>query len=246
MHRFFIEEKQIDDNKIKITGSDFNHIKNVLRLKIGDEIEICNGQAKEYCCIIDEIHTNEIIAIIQQENKSNTELKTKIILFQGLPKNDKLELIIQKAVELGVFEIVPIQTKRTIVKLDKKKESKKIERWNGISLAAAKQSKRGIIPKVKNIMIYKEALDYATSQVDVVVIPYEKATNMKATKEIIDNLNVKTVGIFIGPEGGFEEEEIKQAVGQGAKPITLGKRILRTETAGLSIISILMYRFEEE
>ncbi len=246
MNRFYVEDNQIQDDKIYITGSDVNHIKNVLRMKVGEKIIISNGQGKDFYCIIENECNDEVIASIQESRESDTELKGKIYLFQGLPKKDKMELITQKAVELGVYEIIPVMTKRTVVKLeDKKKELKKIERWQSIVTSAAKQSGRGIIPKVSETMSFKEAVLYA-SKLGCNLIPYENADDIKKTREIISNLNSNgTVGIFIGPEGGFEESEINYAVSQGVKPITLGKRILRTETAGLAILSMIMLQMEE-
>ena len=181
---------------------------------------------------------------IIEEKIGNTELPSKIYLFQGLPKSDKMELIVQKAVELGVYEIIPVSTKRAVVKLDAKKAGKKVERWNSIAEGGAKQSGRTVIPKVREVMTYKEALTYAKT-LDIVLVPYELADGMNKTKEIIGRIEKgQSIGIFIGPEGGFEKEEVEQAMETGAEPITLGKRILRTETAGLTILSILMYHLE--
>ena len=173
------------------------------------------------------------------------ELSSKVYLFQGLPKADKMELIIQKAVELGVYEIVPVAAKRCVVKLDDKKAKKKIERWQQIAESAAKQAGRGVIPEVKDVLSFKEALKYA-KDLDVVLIPYELAEGMKETKQLISEIKPgQSVGIFIGPEGGFERAEVEQAMEAGAKPITLGRRILRTETAGLTILSVLMFQLED-
>ena len=174
------------------------------------------------------------------------ELPVKLYLFQGLPKADKMEFIIQKAVELGVYEIIPVRTNRVIVKLDEKKEAKKIARWQQIAEGGAKQSGRGRIPEVKPVMALSEALTYAKN-LEGVLIPYEKAEGIGKTREIIGGLKgKKSVGIFIGPEGGFDEKEVEAAMEAGALPVTLGKRILRTETAGLAMLSVLMFEFEEE
>lgn len=245
MHRFYVENDQIHETDIAIKGQDVNHIKNVLRMNVNDEIVICNGQGKDFYCIINQISSDEVIASIKSEQDTDTELTTKIYLFQGLPKKDKMELIIQKAVELGVYEIIPVVTKRSIVKLDeKKKELKKLERWQNISTSAAKQSNRGMIPRVAQVMSYKEALNFA-STLEYNVIPYEKADDIDKTREILKGVKGKqSVGIFIGPEGGFEELEIDLATQVDIKPITLGKRILRTETAGLAILSIIMFEIE--
>ena len=181
-----------------------------------------------------------------EEREAENELPSKLYLFQGLPKSDKMELIIQKAVELGVWEVIPVATKRAVVKLDQKKAAKKRERWSGISESAAKQAGRNVIPEIKQVMNFQEALSYAKS-LDVLLIPYELAEGMQATKERIQAIQPgQSVGIFIGPEGGFEQEEVKLAMEAGAYPITLGRRILRTETAGMTMLSVLMYHLEQE
>ena len=157
-----------------------------------------------------------------------------------------MELIIQKAVELGAYAVVPVETRRCVVKLDAKKAQKKVARWQQISESAAKQSKRMLIPEVKNVMSWKEALALA-KELDVLLIPYELAKGMKETREILGAIQPgQSIGIFIGPEGGFEEEEVRDAMEAGAKPVTLGKRILRTETAGMTMLSILMFALEKE
>ena len=177
--------------------------------------------------------------------QTDTELSSKLYLFQGLPKQDKMELIVQKAVELGAYQVIPVSTRRSVVKLDEKKALKKVERWQQIALSAAKQAGRGYIPQVADVMSYPEALSYA-KKLDVVLIPYELAEGMKETKEIIESIVPgQSVGIFIGPEGGFEKEEVELALEWGAKAVTLGRRILRTETAGLAMLSVLMFRLEE-
>lgn len=244
MHHFFVTPEQVKESHIYIEGSDVNHVKNVLRMKLGEELEICDGKDKKYLCEIEEMTLDYVCARILEELKADTELPSKLYLFQGLPKGDKMELIIQKAVELGVYEIVPVATKRAVVKLDDKKASKKVERWNSIAEGGAKQSGRSFIPEVTSVMSYKEALAYA-SKLDVVLIPYELAEGMAETKQIISAIKAgESVGIFIGPEGGFETSEVESAIAIGAKAITLGKRILRTETAGLTTLSILMYHLE--
>lgn len=245
MYQFFVQPSQIQGNRIIITGSDVNHIKNVLRMKLGEEIAVSNGiDGKEYRCGIEEFAEDEVICTLRFVREDGVELPSKVYLFQGLPKADKMELIIQKAVELGVYEIIPMQAARSIVRLDEKKAKSKLDRWQSIAEAAAKQSKRGIIPRIKSVMSMKEAIDYA-SQLDVRLIPYELAEDMSRTKELFGSITPgQSVGIFIGPEGGFEEWEIAAAIEQGINPITLGKRILRTETASLTVLSWLMYHFE--
>ena len=245
MHQFFVEPCQIQGKRIIITGKDVNHIKNVLRMRPGEEISVSNGtDGKEYRCGIEELHEEEIICELRFIKEEGVELPSRIYLFQGLPKADKMEFIIQKAVELGVYEIIPVAAKRSVVKLDEKKAKNKVLRWQGIAEAAAKQSKRGIIPKVHDVMNFRDAVKYS-SLARVKIIPYELSEGMEKTREIINGLRPgEDVAVFIGPEGGFAEEEIMEAQGQGIIPVTLGKRILRTETAGMSVLSILMYHLE--
>lgn len=246
MHRFFVEPHQISDNQIKITGQDVNHIKNVLRMKVGQNLCVSDQDKKEYACYIEEFQDEFIILHIKFVEEVGLELPSKIYLFQGLPKNDKMELIIQKAVELGAFQMIPVATKRAVVKLDKKKEVSKLKRWQAISESAAKQAKRMYIPKVTPCMTFKEAINYG-KDLDIKLIPYELAKGMEETRKILKGIEPgKSIGIFIGPEGGFDEEEIKLALEHNIKPITLGKRILRTETAGFTVLSILMYLLEED
>lgn len=246
MYQFFVDPGQIQGKRIIIKGKDVNHIKNVLRMKTGDEISVSNGMdGKEYRCGIETLSGEEIVCELRFIKEEGMELSSKVYLFQGLPKADKMELIIQKAVELGVYEIIPVAAKRSVVKLDEKKAKSKILRWQGIAEAAAKQSRRGIIPKVQNVMSFSDAVSYS-SPVQVKVIPYELAEGMEKTKKIMNGLKPgEDIAVFIGPEGGFAEEEIEKAVNAGIIPITLGKRILRTETAGMSVLSILMYHLEQ-
>ena len=246
MQRFFVEPHQIDEeaHQIHITGSDVNHISNVLRMKTGEDLWISDGSKYEYRCTIESFEPDEVLLHIVYSQEPEYELPCRIYLFQGLPKADKMELIIQKAVELGAYEIIPVETKRCVVKLDGRKSAKKTARWQQISESAAKQSKRMLIPNVHEVLTFREALKYAESM-DVRLVPYELARGMQETKEILAGIEPgQSVGIFIGPEGGFEEKEIEAAIEGGAKPITLGRRILRTETAGLAILSVLMFQLE--
>lgn len=245
MYRFFVESNQIGEESISITGADVNHIKNVLRMKIGETVLISDGNDREYTCCIDALSDDEVIAKIEDVNGPERELSVKVTLFQALPKSDKMEMIIQKMVELGVYEIVPVSTKRCVVKLDAKKAKKKAERWQAISLSAAKQSKRGIVPKVEKPVSFQQAIENA-GEMDLILIPYENAENMDYTREIIRGIKPgMRIGVFIGPEGGFAPEEVETAVKGGAKEITLGRRILRTETAGLALMSAIMFMNEE-
>ena len=246
MYQFFVEPCQIQGNRIVITGKDVNHIKNVLRMKKGEEIAISNGcDGKEYRCGIEDFTEDEVICTLRFIKEDALELPAKVYLFQGLPKADKMELIIQKAVELGAYQVIPVACKRSVVKLDEKKAKSKIARWQGIAEAAAKQSKRGIIPQVKDVMTLKEAISYSEC-CKVRLLPYELAEGMEQTKQIISGLKPgEDVAVFIGPEGGFEEAEVKAAMESKVIPITLGKRILRTETAGMTVLSWIMYQLED-
>lgn len=243
--RFFVDPSHISDTEIEITGSDVNHIKNVLRMSAGGEISVSDGCGMDYFGKIASMDRERVVVTIENSWDSYVELPAKLTLFQGLPKADKMELIIQKAVELGAYAVVPVVTKRTIVKLDAKKEAKKLARWQGIAGSAAKQSGRGLIPEVAAPVDFKSALKMA-AEMDAVLIPYEKAKGMDDTRAFVRGLKgKKQIGIFIGPEGGFDESEIEAAVACGAKPVTLGKRILRTETAGLAALSVLMFELDE-
>lgn len=247
MYQFFVEPHQINlsDKRVVIMGSDVNHIKNVLRMRAGEELNVSNGQdGKEYRCGILALEEDRILCELRFIKEENVELPSRIHLFQGLPKADKMELIVQKAVELGVYRIIPVAAKRCVVKLDERKEVSKVARWQGIAEAAAKQSKRGIIPEVSGVMDFAQAVKIA-SDMDVRLIPYELAEGMERTREIIDGLLPgQDIAVFIGPEGGFEESEIRLALENGLEPITLGKRILRTETAGMTVLSWMAYRLE--
>lgn len=245
MYRFFVAQNQVEDTVIHIQGSDVNHIKNVLRMKVGEEILISSGDKLEYTCCIESLDGEEVLAKILYAEESGLELSSRVYLFQGLPKSDKMELIIQKAVELGAYEIIPVNTKRSVVKLDSKKEASKLKRWQAISESAAKQSKRMIVPQITPVKSFAEAVNYA-DQLDIRLIPYELARGMRETRQILEGIQPgQSIGIFIGPEGGFEEKEVELAREHGAQPITLGKRILRTETAGMTVLSILMYLLEQ-
>ena len=245
MHRFFVEPSQIGEKEIVITGPDVNHIRNVLRMRAGEELLAADGQGSEYRCILRELQDSEIRAEICRKLSGSAELPSRITLFQGLPKSDKMDFIIQKCVELGVFRIVPVTTKRTVVKLDAKKEESRRKRWTAVSESAAKQSGRGIIPEISGVQSFREAVEEA-GELDVCLIPYEKAENMARTREILSGIPAgASIGVFIGSEGGFEEEEVREAMEAGARPITLGRRILRTETAGMAVLAMLGYLLEE-
>ena len=244
MYQFFVDDAQVHEHEIVIEGSDVNHIRNVLRMKIDERIRISNMSGKAYFCHITLITEDMVVAEIDSEDDNGTELGNRITLFQGLPKGDKMELIIQKAVELGVYKIVPVSMKNCVVKLDEKKAAKKVERWQAIAESAAKQSKRTIIPLIDKPVSYKLALEKA-GKLDVTLVPYENERGMDATRQIMGQIKKgQSIGIVIGPEGGFTPEEIKLADDNDMHRISLGRRILRTETAGLATLAMLVFNLD--
>lgn len=246
MYHFFTTPENISQGKILIHGRDVNHIKNVLRMKVGEELLVSDGEGTDYTCRIEKMDEEEVLCAIFDGQASISEPSVRFYLFQGLPKADKFEHIIQKSVELGVYEVIPVQTSRSVVRYDDKKARNKQERWQKISEGAAKQSRRGIIPEVKEIMGLKQALAYAEDEnIDVKLIPYENFKDITTTKEVLNSIEAgKKVGIFVGPEGGFDEKEVEASAAAGFQPITLGSRILRTETAPLMLLSVLMFNDE--
>lgn len=245
MYNFFVDNENKGNGRYLISGSDYNHIINVLRMNLGDEFLVsCDG--KSDLCYIESLENETVTAKIIEENYRNTELNTKIYLFQGLPKSDKMELIIQKCVELGVEGIIPVEMNRCVVKLEEKKKASKQARWQAIAESAAKQSKRNSIPEVFEIMSYNNAISMV-KKLDLFLVPYENKDGMKATKDALSQIKSgMSVGIFIGPEGGFDEKEIETAVEMGGKTISLGKRILRTETAAITSVGMCMLYAETE
>ena len=243
MYQFFVEEEHVHSDSISITGGDVNHIKNVLRMKNGEKIRVSSKSGQAYFCHISSILDDEVIAAIDGADETGTELDNHIVLYQGLPKGDKMELIIQKAVELGVSEIVPVAMKNCVVKLDEKKAQSKCKRWQAIAESAAKQSKRTVIPQIQMPLSWKQALEEA-KELDVVLVPYENERGMEATREIFRSIpEGASIGVMIGPEGGFSPEEIAQ-LDKDMHRISLGRRILRTETAGMATLSMLIYELD--
>ena len=253
MPKFFIKENQIKSTYVEIINEDNHHIKSVLRKKIGDEILVCDSKNMiNYLCQISEFSNDKTICSIKEKiiNDSNIDEKIKISIFQGLPKSDKMELIIQKSVELGVYDITPVFLERCVVKIVEKEQPKKISRWQKISEVAAKQSGRNIIPSINNILNIK-SLTQKIQEYDLFLVAYENEKDNRLKDEIANikiellkkDIDIK-IGILIGPEGGISENEILALKESRAKVITLGNRILRTETVALNVISILMYEFE--
>ncbi len=247
MSKFFIDDSNIQESKIRIVGEDVSHIKRVLRSNVGDSLILCDGKSTDYNCIIEKIDTDVIEAKILNSYNSESEPVIDVTLFQGIPKSDKMDLIIQKSVELGVKSIVPVITERTVVKIENQKDAdKKVTRWQKIAYEAAKQSNRGTVPKIEQPISFKEALE-VMKDFQLKIIPYEKEERISLKSIINDNIiditsnNINKISVIIGPEGGFTEEEIDAATANGVFRVTLGPRILRTETAGINVLSILMY-----
>ncbi len=243
MYQFFVTEEQIGREFITITGGDVNHIKNVLRMRPGETIRVSNQKGQDYFCKISEVGEDFVQADILETGAATTELPGKIYLFQGIPKGDRMEHVIEKAVELGVYEIIPVRMRYCVVKLDDKKQQAKLKKWQALAMAAAKQSKRSLVPNIHPVMSYKEAIAYAF-QSEASLIPYENENGMEGTKAALKKIRGKeSVSILIGPEGGFAPEEI-EAVKSRGEVISLGKRILRTDTAAITAMSMVMMEME--
>lgn len=241
MPKFFAYKGQIENDSFIIEGTDANHIGTVLRSKAGEGIVICDGEGTDYYCTLTEVDKKRVVAHIDERRAVESEPKTKITLYQGLPKSDKMELIIQKCVELGISRIVPVKTEFAVAKLDGKEE-KKVDRWQKIAESAAKQCGRGIIPTVDMPMTFAQAATDSKA-CDGRIIPYENERE-NSIKAFAKAFQGESIAIFIGPEGGFSPKEIEMAMEQGITSVTLGKRILRTETAGMVTCAVLLYELE--
>lgn len=247
MRKFFVSSNQIEENKIKILGEDVNHIKNVLRLEKGEQIKICNKDlSQNFICEILELYKEYIDCKIIEKVSLDSEGNVELSVYQGLPKADKMELVIQKCTELGAYKFIPVEFSRSVVKLDEKDVVKKIDRWQKIAEMAAKQSKRDLVPKVKNpvniIQLCNTIQDY-----DLVLLAFENEDKNSLKNELVkikDSKEKLKIAIIIGPEGGIEDKEVEILQENGAKIVSLGKRILRTETAALTMASIIMYELE--
>lgn len=245
MYNFFVEDSDRQGDLFLIGGGDYNHIRNVLRMQPGDHFLVSCGGVSNLCAL-ERLEEGTVVARIVEENCRNTELPIRIYLFQGLPKSDKMEWIIQKTVELGAAGIIPVEMKRCVVKLEEKKKKSRRERWQAIAESAAKQSKRSVIPEVSDVLTYSQAMERA-GEMDLFLVPYENERGMEATRSALEQLRPgMSVGILIGPEGGFEPGEVERAMNAGAAVISLGKRILRTETAAITSVGMCMLHAELE
>lgn len=244
MNRFFVKKESIYKDGITVEGEDVQHISRVLRLKEGDKIVLCDQQGTDYLVSIENISKHTIRTNILSKESSKGEPSMEVVLYQGIPKSTKMDLIIQKCTEMGITRVVPVMTARTVVKLESEKdEAKKVARWSKIAEEAAKQSARGIVPRIEMPVSLEQALA-DSKNLDLVLIPYEweKETSVKAA---LQGKSPKSVGFFIGPEGGFDTYEIDKAKQSGLVPVTLGNRIMRTETAGFAMLTCIMYQFDQ-
>lgn len=244
MNRFFVNPEKINNNLVTIDGEDAAHILKVLRLKEGDLIEVCDGMGTDYRGRLIKTAKGEVEVLLEDPKPSTGEPKTKVTLYQGLPKSSKMDLVIQKCVELGIYSIVPVVTARTVVNLSNPdKEHRKVMRWQKIAQEAAKQSGRGIIPKVHRPILYDEVIDKVSDPIKLLPWEEERSTGLRKALERADR--AQNISILIGPEGGFEQDEIMKAKERGWKVVTLGPRILRTETAGMAVLSAIMFYMGE-
>ncbi|HYE81185.1 MAG TPA: 16S rRNA (uracil(1498)-N(3))-methyltransferase [Clostridia bacterium] len=244
MHRFFIKRENIRKGGITLEGEDVKHISRVLRLQPGDKLVLCDGEGTDYITAIESIDKYSVKTMIINKETSKGESGIDVILYQGIPKSTKMDLIIQKCTEMGIRRIVPVYTARTVVRLESEKdEKKKVERWTKIAEEAAKQSGRGVIPTVDMPVSLQEAFEDA-AELDAVIVPYEQEESI-SVKEALSKDKVGSIGFFIGPEGGFEASEMLAAKKMGALPVTLGSRILRTETAGVVVLACIMYEYDQ-
>lgn len=240
MARFFVQNDSVENNLITITGPDVKHISKVLRLVPGDKIGVSTGTGREFEAVIREITTKEVISEIVTEKQVSTEPPVRVNLYQGLPKGDKLELIIQKSTELGVSRIIPVISERTVVKLDEKKAGERRVRWQRIAEEAAKQSRRTAIPQIEEPVKFETAVELPGDN-GLVIMPWEEQKSGGIKQLIKNNTDVAEVSIFVGPEGGFSQREARLAADKGFHLVTLGPRIMRTETAGIVTAAIILY-----
>ena len=240
MQQIFINENCISDNVCHVTGEDFKHLAKAVRIRVGEKIRVTSSSEESYICEVTEVGRDEILAEIREEAFS-TELPNKIYLFQAIPKGTRFETVIEKTVELGVYEIIPVEMKNCVVRWEEAKKKKKVERLQKIAESAAKQSKRSLIPVVHDVMSYRDAVAYARDIADIKLFPYESAECLNHTKDVLSEIKPgQNISIFIGPEGGFSDEEVEIAK-EDMEIITLGNRILRTDTAAITALSLTAF-----
>lgn len=244
MQQVFVEDTQIEENLITVVGEDAHHLSNVLRMKMGETLRISNQSGESFLCEIKETNSDTVLCEIIERNYKETELKGEIILFQALPKGERLEFVTQKATELGVTEIYPVAMDFCVTKWEANKAEKKRARYQAIADAASKQSKRSKLTMFNSVVTFDEALKIAKDKADIILLPYENEEGMTGSKKALDKIKKDTkVAIFIGPEGGFSEKEIEKAK-DSAELLSLGKRILRTDTAAILSVGMVMLQME--
>ena len=243
MQQIFVDQSVKIDDTFMVEGEDARHLLQVLRMRQGEQLRVSTHEGDNYLCQIESADKGQVTLRVLEEVAS-TELEKRIYLFQAVPKGDRMETVIEKAVELGVYEIIPVEMKYCVVKLDAKKKAARLKRYQAIAESAAKQSKRMQIPTVHMPVTFQQALAMIAES-DVRLMPYENADGMEGTRRILESIEPgESIAILIGPEGGIDEAEVEMAMKEKVEPITLGKRILRTETAGMTVLSILVYLLE--
>lgn len=242
MHRFFVTPDAVRGNVVTITGDDVRHITRVLRLGPGDSISVLDGTGAEYEVAIAEVREDAVLGEITRVTARASEPGAEITIVQGLPKGEKMDFVVQKCTEIGVRTIIPAATARSVVRLrDNDRAGRKAARWRRIAEEAAKQSARTVVPEVMDVVSLREALEMTVPAVDLAVIPWELEKGTGLRKVLESKPDARRFAVFIGPEGGFDLSELEAAKSVGAVPVTLGPRILRTETAALVVASAILY-----
>lgn len=243
MQRYFLDADAFSGDQVRFSGDELHHISRVMRYTAGDRVIACNGVGQALIVEFTQVNKDEATARVVEELTENRELPVEITLAQGLAKGEKMDMIVQKATEMGATRIIPFTSSRTIVKLNDKKESNRIVRWQKIAKEAAEQAHRNLVPEISEVITYKELLKVGQDY-DLALIAYEQEQQQKLSDHLNNHSTGSKILVVIGPEGGFSEEEVSQAVNNGINSVSLGKRILRTETAGISGLAIIGYHFE--
>lgn len=250
MQRYFVSPQAIRDQQVRITGDDVKHITRVLRLQPGDEVICADGRGNSYLVRLTNLQPDAVVGDMIRKLDEKVESQVNLTLVQGLPKSDKMDLIVQKGTEMGIQRFVPIETERTIVQYDAKKETKRLERWQRIAKEAAEQSHRLVIPELQEVTSFRAWMEREARAYDLLLIAYE-AEAEQGMREVLQRYSVdsphrvipRSIAVVIGPEGGLTKEEVDFALKKGARAVTLGPRILRTETAGLVAAAIILYHY---